>query len=192
MTMLTPKNENSHRDHVTGIVMLQRLKQKVAWQLLLGKPKSFMSQKMMVFLILECLGGGTWRRRDYSSAYRVVIALSAVPGKVLDVEIMPKECSVYGLEREKKLEFQEWWEGCEHLCQVYHFGSSGSMDASGILSMFKHSVEVYSARYTEYIAYGDSKAHKLIAEQAVYGDLEVTNLECVAHVHKRLRLRLHH
>ena len=37
-------------------VMLPRLKQKEAWQMLLGKPKSFMNQKMMVFIISEYLG----------------------------------------------------------------------------------------------------------------------------------------
>ena len=49
---------------------------------------------------------------------------------------------MYGLKREREgsVEFQEWWEGHQHLCQANHFGSSGSMDASGMLSMFQHSV----------------------------------------------------
>lgn len=86
--------------------------------------------------------------------------------------------------------FQEWWEGHQHLCQVNHFGSSGSMDASGMLSMFQRSVEAHSARYTEFLGDGDSEAHKLITEQAVYGDVEVTKLGCVGHVQKRLGSRL--
>ena len=56
--------------------------------------------------------------------------------------------------------------------------------------MFQHSVEVHSARYTEFLGDGDSKAHKLITEQAVYGDVEVTKLECVGHVQKSLGSRL--
>ena len=94
--------------------------------------------------------------------------------------------SVWSGEREGTVEFQEWWEGHQHPCQANHFGSPGSMDASGMLSLFRHSVEVHSARYTEFLGNGDSKAHKLITEQAVYGDLEVTKLECVGHVQKRL------
>ena len=35
---------------------------------------------------------GTWRRRGYSSSYGVVSGMSLVTAKVLDVEIMSKEC----------------------------------------------------------------------------------------------------
>jgi len=64
------------------------------------------------------------------------------------------------------------------------------MDATGMLSIFQCSVENYSVRYTEFLRDGDSKAHKLIVEQAVYGDVEVKKLECVGHVQKRLGSRL--
>jgi len=37
---------------------------------------------------------------------------------------------------------------------------------------------------------GNSKAHRLIVEEAVYGVKEVTKLECVGHVQKRLGSRL--
>ena len=87
-------------------------------------------------------------------------------------------------------EFQEWWEGHQHLCQANHHGSSGSMDASGMLSIFQRSVENHAVRYTEFLGDGDSKAHKLIVEQAVYGNVEVQKLECVGHVQKRLGSRL--
>lgn len=44
--------------------------------------------------------------------------------------------------------------------------------------------------YTEFLGDGDSKAHKLIVEQAVYGDVEVKKLECVGHFQKGLGSRL--
>ena len=59
-----------------------------------------------------------------------------------------------------------------------------------MLSIFQSSVENYSVRYTEFLGDGDSKAHKLIVEKAVYGDVEVKKLECVDHVQKRLGSRL--
>lgn len=59
-----------------------------------------------------------------------------------------------------------------------------------MLSIFQRSVENYSVCYTEFLGDRDSKAHKLIVEQAVYGDVEVKKLECVGHVQKRLGSRL--
>ena len=64
------------------------------------------------------------------------------------------------------------------------------MDASGLLAIFQRSVENYSAHYTEFLGDGGSKGHKLIVQEAVYGDKEVMKLECVGHVQKRLGSRL--
>ena len=52
----------------------------------------------------------TWRRRGYSSSYGVVSGLSLMTGKVLDVEVMSKQCR--------------------------ECGSSGAMDAAGCLATF--------------------------------------------------------
>ena len=54
----------------------------------------------------------------------------------------------------------------------------------------QRSVEAHCLRYTEFLRDGDSKSHKLIVEQAVYEEVEVTKLECVGHVQKRLGSRL--
>ena len=35
---------------------------------------------------------GTWRRRGFLSAYGVVSGISLITGKVLDIEVMSKEC----------------------------------------------------------------------------------------------------
>lgn len=63
------------------------------------------------------------------------------------------------------------------------------MDANGLLNIFQRSVEQYGLRYLEFLGDGDSRAHKLLVEEAVYGDVEVEKLECVGHVQKRLGSR---
>ena len=181
MNMLTPMNENSYRDHVTSIHNAAETEAKRSMANAAREAKEFYEPEDDGICNIGVSGDGTWRRRGYSSAYGVVTALSTVTSKVLDVEIMSKECSECmvwrGREREGTVALQEWWEGHQHLCQVNHFGSSGSMDASGMLSMFQRSVEAHSTHYTEFLGDGDSKAHKLITEQAVYGDVEVTKLD---------------
>ena len=105
---------------------------------------------------------------------------------------MSKDCREYTVWRNKEgtQEFQGWWEGHQHIYQANHLGSSSSMDASGLLAIFQRSVENYSVRYTEFLGDGDSKAHKLIVDEAVYGARPVSKLECVRHVQKRLGSRL--
>lgn len=63
------------------------------------------------------------------------------------------------------------------------------MDANGLLNIFQRSVEQYGLRYLEFLGDGDSRAHKLLVEEAVYGDVEVEKLECVGLVQKRLGSR---
>jgi len=64
------------------------------------------------------------------------------------------------------------------------------VDANGLLNIFQRSVEQYGLRYLEFLGDGDSRAHKLLVEEAVCGDVEVEKLECVGHVQKRLGSRL--
>lgn len=63
------------------------------------------------------------------------------------------------------------------------------MDANGLLNIFQRSVEQYGLRYLEFLGDGDSRAHKLLVEEAVYVDVEVEKLECVGLVQKRLGSR---
>ena len=41
----------------------------------------------------------------------------------------------------------------------------------------------------EFVGDGDSKAHKLLVEEAVYGDVEVEKLQWAGHVQKCLKLK---
>ena len=80
--------------------------------------------------------------------------------------------------------------GHQHECQANFSGSSGAMDAAGLLNIFQRSIEKHGFRYVEFLGDGDSKAHKKLVEEKVYGEIEVETLECVGHVQKRLGSRL--
>lgn len=137
-------------------------------------------------------GDGTWRKRGFSSSFGVVTVLSTITGKALDREIMSKECGECKLRRGKEgtEEFDEWWEQHQHKCHANFAGSSGSMDSAGMLAIFERSVQQHNTRYVEFLGDGDSKAHNLLIQENVYGEIDISKLECVGHVQKRLRSRL--
>ena len=54
----------------------------------------------------------------------------------------------------------------------------------------RRSIENYNLRYVEFLGDGDSKSHNLLVSESVYGDIEVTKLECVGHVQKCMGSRL--
>lgn len=192
MNMLPPMNENSYRDHVQALRNAAEAVAKASMTKAAGEVKEFYEPAEDGLYDIAVSGDGTWRKRGFSSSYGVVTALSTITGKALDCEVMSKDCKECKLWRGKEGShaFQEWWEGHQHKCHTNFEGSSGSMDASGLLYIFQRSVEQYGLRYLEFLGDGDSKAHKLLVEQAVYGDAEVEKLECVGHVQKRLGSRL--
>ena len=184
MNMPSPMNENSYRDHVAAVKSAAHAVCKQSMRSAVEQVKDYYEPEKDGIFDVAVSGDGTWRKRDYSSSFGVVTALSTVPVKALDVEIMSKNCKECTVWRGKEDtgQFQDWWEGHQHLCETNHLGTSGSMDATGLLAIYQRSVEDYSLRYTEFLGDGDSKAHKLIVEEAVYGDKAVTKLECIGHV----------
>ena len=138
-------------------------------------------------------GDGTWRKRGYKSAYGIVAVMSTMTGKVLDIEIMSKECKSCAMNIKKSgtIEFDEWWEGHQHECHANFEGSSGAMEAAGCLAIFQRSVEKHTLRYTEFLGDGDSKAYDQLTAEKVYGEnVTVKKLECVGHIQKRMGSRL--
>ena len=119
--------------------------------------------------------------------------MSTVPGKALDCEIMSKECRLCMPWRAKEAtpDFPDWWEGHQHECQANFSGSSGAMDAAGLLAIIQRSIEKHNARYVEFLGDGDSKAHKNLVEKEIYGAVPVEKLDCVGHVQRRLGSGLH-
>ena len=131
---------------------------------------------------------GTWQKRGYSSLNGVVAAVSN--GKVVDAEVLCKvcrECKYWNKKKNTK-EFEEW--SLHHKCQINHQGSSGSMEVTGVRSIFKRSVESRKLRYTTYLGDGDSKSFQTVLAENVYPGFDIVKAECIGHVQKRVGARL--
>ena len=178
--MPPPMNENADRDIIEAVKKAAQTVCQQSMTAAVDDAKRFYEPEEDGVFHIGISGDGTWRR-GCSSLYGIVTAISTVTGKVIDIEIMSKDCkeSTVWTNKEGTQEFEDWWKGHQHLCQANHLGSSGSMNATDLLAIFQWSVESR-----------DSKAHKLIVDEAVYGESEVTKLECIGHVQKRLRSRL--
>ena len=109
---------------------------------------------------------GTWRKRGFKSSVGVVTVISLLSGKILDTEIMSKECRtcLINTRKEGTKEYNEWWEGHKAQCQVNFHESSGAMDPVGCVTIFKRSVDRSGLRYTHFLGDGDSKAFKQLKE----------------------------
>lgn len=83
MDMLPPKNVNSYDDHVKAIHTTAKL---------VANVKVFYDPDDEGICDIDVSSDGAWRRRGYSSTCGVVSGISLITGKVLDVEVMSKEC----------------------------------------------------------------------------------------------------
>ena len=138
MNMPPPMNKNVCRDHVAAIN---------AAELVCKESMNNASQQTKQFYEVEEHGkydigisaDGTWQHREYSFSHGVESGISLVTGKVLDVEIMSKECRkcVAWKRKEGTEEFQEWWEGHQHQCHSNFEGSSGAMDGAECVAIFE-------------------------------------------------------
>lgn len=132
MNMSTPMNENSYRDSVDAVRKAAQTVCQQSMRSAVENVKKFYEPDKDGVFDIGISGGGTWRGRGYSSIFGIVTAMSTVTGKAIDIEVMSKECRECMVWRNKEgtQEFQDWWEGHQHLCFANHLGSSGSMDAS--------------------------------------------------------------
>ena len=93
-----------------------------------------------------------------------------------------------GTKRETTAEYEEW--KLYHDCTINHPGSAGSMEAAGVVNIFKRSVETKKLRYTTYLGDGDSKSFQDIVESNIYPGHEVEKHECIGHFQNRVGYRL--
>lgn len=127
---------------------------------------------------------GSWQKREPTSNNGIISATSVDSGKVLDVAVMAKHCRVCSSK-----------DGCsdpqhENICQRNYQGTSGGMEVSGALQIFKRSEKRCGVRYIKYLGDGDCKAFMAVKEAKPYGEsIEVTKLECIGHVQKRMGTR---
>ena len=133
---------------------------------------------------------GIWQKWDHSSLNGVVTVISSDSGKCLDDRVMTKTCKAC-----------ESWESCKgteeyelflshHECDINHEGSSGSMEAAGIVERFMSSEDDRKFQYINYIGDGDSKSYSDVVVHDPYHGKEVKKLECVEHIQKCLSARL--
>ena len=94
---------------------------------------------------------GTWSKWGFTALYGVVVVASWNTGKVLDVELNSKFCSVYSAYRqmdETSQEFMDWWEVHQSECGCNYIDSSSGMECKGALSIWEWSVKKYMLCYT--------------------------------------------
>lgn len=110
----------------------------------------------------------------------IVSVTSVDTGRVLDVAIMSKYCQVCTESQNMNTEPQE------HICTKNYEGSSGGMEAAGAVQIFQNSVSK-GVVYTKYLGDRDSKRF----QSEPYGEnVEISKLECIGLVQKRMRTRL--
>ena len=131
---------------------------------------------------------GTWHRRGFSSLSGVVTAISVSTGKVLDVEVLTKECTVCRMHKKNEdLLQQQVWEA-EHkpVCSTNYHGSSPNMVVVGAQRIFMRSKDFHGLQYTKFLGDGDSKSFKKVCEIDPYRGIKIEKLECIGHYQKRL------
>ena len=191
MNMPFPLQKKSHQAHVQAIRDAAKSAAVKSMSKAVAETKEFYDQSDNGICKIGVSGDGTWRRRGYKSLYGVVSVISIATGKVLDTEVMSKECRqcMKWEGKEKTAEYDAWWNEHCHNCQANFSGSSGAMDSEGTLQIFKRSMEKHSLIYSEFLGDGDSKAYDLLVEHQVYPS-EIRKLECVGHIQKRMGSRL--
>ena len=135
----------------------------------------------------------TWMKRGHTSLHGVSSVISVDTGKVLDVQVMSKHCTVCALHTpdNNKNKEKDWCKDHSESCSRNYSGSSGGMEPAGMKLIFHRSVEKYGVRYTRYLGDGDSSAFKTVSESQPYGDqCIIQKLECIGHIQKRMGGRL--
>jgi hypothetical protein len=118
MNMLAPMNANSYTNHVTAIHGAADVVAKASMKSAAEETKQFYEPEEDGVHDIGITVDGTWRQRGYSFSYGVVTGMSLITGKVLDVEVMSKECweCITWSSKKGSEEFEHWWEGHQHNC----------------------------------------------------------------------------
>lgn len=123
---------------------------------------------------------GSWQKRGFTSLNGVMTLTSVDTGKVLDFHCMSKYCQCPLKNRNEHLD----------TCTANYNGTSGGMEVEGAITLFHRSIQKYNVRYTEYLGDGDSAAYKSVVDSKPYEDCDITKLECIGHIQKRMGSRL--
>ena len=110
---------------------------------------------------------GTWHKRGFSSKYGVVVALLVETGEVIDFEVISKhcfECKKHSHDDTCSEHYKKWKESHASKCHINVQGSSGAMEGTGALSLFKMSIDQYKLKYTTFVGDGDSDTFTVVQE----------------------------
>lgn len=112
-------------------------------------------------------GDGTWKKRGFSSLFRVSTLVGKYSKKVLDAAVKSsfcKDCNLWTKKNEEAIDdYNEWYEGqCSTINHVDSSGSKWKQIANAITEMFRNSEGKHEVKYTTYI--GDSKTFTNILE----------------------------
>ncbi|KYN50131.1 hypothetical protein ALC62_00159 [Cyphomyrmex costatus] len=132
---------------------------------------------------------GSWLTRGHTSLLGVGCVIDVLTGYVIDFEIMTKYCHECVMAKfelgEESAEFFMWMESHQSSCQINHTGSSGAMEMTAAVDIWRRS-EKFGFRYSTMLSDGDSKTLSHLNEMEVYGkDFIIQKEECINHVKKR-------
>ncbi|CAF0794947.1 unnamed protein product [Adineta steineri] len=140
---------------------------------------------------------GTWlTRRGHSSLHGIATVCSTSdPSKVLDFECLSRYCTtcsgLLGIKEHSPELYQQLL--TQHIasgCEANHSGSSGGMEAAGMVKVFRRSEAKHLLRYATYVADGDANNERALIDAEPYGNMPIQRLQCINHFSKRMRTAL--
>lgn len=181
MNIMTPTHGNPYSDHVKATCNAAQSVAKRSMENAVEELKELYEPEEDGFYNVRISAEGTWKKRGFSSSFGVVTALTLLTGKAVVVEVMSKGCRecVGWRDKQRKVEFNDCWEGHQATCHANFEGSFGAVYAAGALAICQRSVDNYGLHYVEFLGDRDSKSYKVLVDEAVYGDVEVTKLQCM-------------
>ena len=133
---------------------------------------------------------GTRHYRSFKSCHGVGIVVPIDTGEILDAEVTSKTCetcqrSPYTKDSAKCKKWQE-----KHISEGKCFrnfdGPSTGMETAAAKAIWSRFISKYKIQYTVLLNGRDNKTMQELNKSHVYGDKEITKLECVNHIHKRM------
>lgn len=132
---------------------------------------------------------GTWMKRGFTSLVGVVTVISVKNGKILDTEVMSKQCMScrkHMFDDKESPAYLKWKAEHSSMCCRNYTGSSPNMEPVGASRIFLRSKESRGLEYTQYLGDGDSKSYKAVVDMDPYNGKNIEKLECVGHYQKRV------
>jgi len=134
---------------------------------------------------------GTWHHRGFKSSQDVGVVISVDTGEALDAKVISKTCEICQRSKLDKsstdFETRQQQHKDSGNCFCNFDGPSTGMETAAAKCMWSRSIAKHNMRYVAILSNGDNKTLQALNELKPYGqDTEITKLECVNHIHKRM------